>query len=83
MPTQSKISTNMLRPASASTRLTALTMLTLCLTGCEIAPSGPAICDATVALRTDHAAALFADGGQLSQRSGARLIATIDAGCGQ
>lgn len=44
--------------------------------------STSAICDGSLDLRTNHAAALYADGGPLSQRTGAALIATLDAGCG-
>jgi hypothetical protein len=44
--------------------------------------SGEAICGATDAARTEHAAALARDGGPLSLVTGARLIRLIDAGCG-
>jgi hypothetical protein len=40
-----------------------------------------AICDATTASRTDHAAALAADGGDRSVVTGALLIRQIDAAC--
>ena len=43
--------------------------------------STSAICDGSFDLRTDHAAALSQDGGPLSQRTGAALISTLDAGC--
>jgi hypothetical protein len=43
--------------------------------------SGEAICGATDAARTEHAAALADDGGPLSLVTGARLIRLIDAGC--
>ena len=49
--------------------------------GCVNAPSNSALCDGTAAARKTHAAALAADGGDLSVVSGARLIAMIDAGC--
>lgn len=48
---------------------------------CLNAASGNAICDATEAARSEHAAALSADGGDMSVVSGARLIRMIDAGC--
>jgi hypothetical protein len=40
-----------------------------------------AICDATDAQRTAHAAALAADGGDKSVVTGQALIATLDATC--
>jgi hypothetical protein len=40
-----------------------------------------AICDATDAPRTAHAAALAADGGDKSVVTGQALIATLDATC--
>ena len=43
--------------------------------------STSAICDGSFDLRTHHAAALSQDGGLLSQRTGAVLIAKLDAGC--
>lgn len=54
------------------------------LSGCMNAAStsGPAICDGSHGLRTDHAAALAQDGGPLSMQTGAALIGTLDAGCG-
>lgn len=55
----------------------------LLIAGCATAPSDSAICDGTAQPRTDHAAALVADGGPLSKISGARLIRLIDAGCGE
>jgi hypothetical protein len=56
-------------------------MLTLPVTGCVSVASGDAICGATDAARTEHAAALAHDGGPLSLVTGARLIRLIDAGC--
>ena len=38
-------------------------------------------CIGAADLLTHHAAALFTDGGPTSQQTGARIIATIDAGC--
>lgn len=59
-----------------------LAMMTL-LSGCvSVGANSEAICDGSQELRTNHAAALATDGGPLSQRTGATLIATIDAGCG-
>lgn len=52
-----------------------------CATGCVNAVSSNAICDATSAIRTEHAAALAADGGDKSVVTGARLIAMIDGAC--
>ena len=51
--------------------------------GCTsaVSTSAPAICDGSLDLRTDHAAALSQDGGPLSQRTGAALISALDAGC--
>lgn len=43
--------------------------------------STSAICNGSLDLRTDHAAALSQDGGPLSQGTGAELIIAIDAGC--
>ena len=57
-------------------------MLTLPVLGCGNAVSQTAICDGTKAARTDHAAALAQDGGDLSVVTGANLIRMIDAGCG-
>jgi hypothetical protein len=56
-------------------------MLTLPASGCVSVVSGDAICGATDAARTEHAAALAHDGGHLSVVTGARLIRLIDAGC--
>jgi hypothetical protein len=41
-----------------------------------------AICDGTLRLRDAHADALIEDGGQKSIKTGAALIASLDAGCG-
>ena len=64
------------------TRLAACLMLTLPVSGCLNAASDRAICDGTVSSRRDHAAALAADGGDLSVLTGANLISQIDAACG-
>lgn len=63
-------------------RLAACLMLTLPVLGCATAANKAAICDGTKAARTDHAAALAQDGGDLSVVTGSHLIAMIDAGCG-
>lgn len=49
--------------------------------GCANVSSPNAICDGTVALRSAHADALIEDGGDQSVRTGAALIAALDAGC--
>jgi hypothetical protein len=57
--------------------------MTLMLLGasCTSVVSGNAICDATAASRTAHAAALAEDGGDRSVITGAYLIRQIDAAC--
>jgi len=45
------------------------------------AASTSAICDGSLDLRTNHAAALSQDGGPLSQKTGAALIGSLDVGC--
>lgn len=60
-----------------------LLMPLLLLNGCGTAQSTSAICDGTAQSRTNHAAALAADGGPMSLVTGALLIQQIDAGCGQ
>ena len=72
----------MSKHASAWTRLLVCLTLTLPASGCVSVASGEAICGATEAARTEHAAALADDGGPLSLVTGARLIRLIDAGCG-
>jgi hypothetical protein len=49
--------------------------------GCMSVANDSAICDATDAPRTAHAAALAADGGDKSVVTGQALIATLDATC--
>lgn len=49
--------------------------------GCANVVNNNAICDGTAATRTEHAAALAADGGNKSVVTGARLIAMIDGAC--
>jgi hypothetical protein len=53
----------------------------LAASGCVHAVSGDALCDATSASRTAHAAALAEDGGDRSVITGAYLIRQIDAAC--
>jgi hypothetical protein len=48
----------------------------------KIEASTDAICAGTEAARTEHAAALAHDGGDLSVITGAHLIRLVDAGCG-
>ena len=71
----------MLTQPNGWTRWATCLTLTLLVSGCATAPSSSAICDGTVQSRTDHAAALAADGGPLSLVTGAFLIQQIDAGC--
>ncbi len=49
--------------------------------GCGSVASDRAVCDGTETARSDHAAALAQDGGDLSVVTGAHLIQLIDAGC--
>lgn len=72
----------MLKRASAWTILGACLMLMLPGCSSKIAANESAICDGTEAARTDHAAALAQDGGDLSVVTGATLIQKIDAACG-
>lgn len=53
----------------------------MALTTCMSAsPSG--ICDGTLRLRDAHTTALLEDGGKQSVKSGAALISSLDAACG-
>lgn len=56
--------------------------LTSIVSGCGTVVADSAICAGTDRLRTQHAAALAEDGGPKSVATGRRLIATLDAGCG-
>lgn len=56
-------------------------ILTLPVAGCVSVASGPAICDGSARLRSDHAQALAEDGGPRSVVTGAALIRALDAGC--
>ena len=51
--------------------------------GCTTLPSDAAICSGTVQMRKDHARALLQDGGEISQRTGERLLTGIKAGCAE
>jgi len=75
-----KTSMNTSTRASGWMKPMALLMLTSS-GGCMSVASTSAICDESFDLRTHHAAALSQDGGLLSQRTGAALIAKLDAGC--
>jgi hypothetical protein len=55
--------------------------LPFCAIGCVNVASTNAICDSTDAQRTAHAAALAADGGDMSVVTGQALIATLDSTC--
>ncbi len=63
--------------------MAAIMSMLLVAAACTSAANPVAICDGSSRLRTDHAAALAADGGDRSVVTGARLIAAIDAGCQQ
>jgi hypothetical protein len=63
-------------------RLVMTLALITSVSGCWRGAASPeAICDGTEISRTEHAAALVADGGPRSVATGARLIRQIDAGC--
>ena len=57
-------------------------MLTMLAAGC-VSVSPAAVCDGTAQARTDHAAALAVSPDDRAVVTGARLIALIDAGCGE
>lgn len=61
-------------------RATPLLIVSGCF-GAGLPMSSAPICEGTADLRTEHAAALAADGGERSVVTGRRLIQTIDAGC--
>lgn len=58
-------------------------MLTPLVSGCVTATQGnlDALCAGTRAARSEHAAALVADGGPRSVVTGDRLIRQVDAAC--
>ena len=58
-------------------------ILTLPVAGCLNGPSDSALCNGTRQARTDHAAALVADGGPRSLVTGQALISRMDAGCNE
>lgn len=63
---------------------TLLFLTTMLMTGCASVPrNDSAICDGTVLTRQAHAGALVDDGGRSSKRTGAQLIAAIDAACSE
>ena len=51
------------------------------LSGC-MTVSANAVCDGSARLRDAHTVALLEDGGKQSVKTGAALIASIDAACG-
>ena len=64
------------------TGLSLMILLSGCVSGPDHVPlTTRPICDGTANLRPAHAAALVKDGGPVSQRTGAALIAAVDAGC--
>lgn len=50
--------------------------------GSCVSVSQSAICDGTLRLRDAHTTALLEDGGKQSVKSGAALISSLDAACG-
>ena len=63
-------------------KLGACLMLTLPVLGCVNAPSDSALCDGTESARAAHAEALASEASDAAVITGARLIALLDAGCG-
>ena len=63
-------------------KLGACLMLTLPVLGCVNAPSDNALCDGTQSARAAHAEALASEASDAAVITGARLIALLDAGCG-
>lgn len=51
-------------------------------TGCTAATDTNALCGGSADARNAHTAALLADGGDQSVLTGARLLALLDAACG-
>ena len=70
-------SMSMLKRASGWMLLTPVMALTSCLSA-----NPNAICDGTLRLRDAHTTALLEDGGKQSVKSGAALISSLDAACG-
>lgn len=56
-------------------------MLMMTSAGCASAPKPIAVCDGTQTARSDHAAALVADGAPMARSTGRTLIALVDEGC--
>ena len=73
----------MQRNGSRMKAFACLMMLPLLVTACAPVPSGDAVCTGTLRARAEHAAALVADGGDMSVVTGDRLIRMIEAGCGE
>jgi hypothetical protein len=65
-----------------SCRKLALTSIVFALSGCVNAPSDNALCDGTQSARAAHAEALASEASDAAVITGARLIALLDAGCG-
>ncbi len=63
-------------------KLGACLMLTLPGCGSQNAPSDNALCDGTQSARAAHAEALASEASDAAVITGARLIALLDAGCG-
>jgi len=55
--------------------------VTILLTGC-VNGQNAAICDGSSAARDAHTIALLDDGGDRSLKTGAQLLALLDAACG-
>ena len=66
-----------------TTRLMPALGLTLILSGCVTGGSLEVLCQRTVALEADHAAALAATPDDAAVMTGQAYIATIAAGCGR
>lgn len=62
-------------------KICALAMISISVTGCVATVSSPAICANSLPDRKAHARALVVDGGPQSQRTGAVVLAKLDAGC--
>jgi pyrimidine deaminase RibD-like protein len=63
-------------------KLGACLMLTLPVLGCVNVANQSAICDGTQDARAAHAEALASEASDAAVITGARLIALLDAGCG-
>jgi hypothetical protein len=65
-----------------SCRKLALTSIIFALSGCVNVANQSAICDGTQDARAAHAEALASEASDAAVITGARLIALLDAGCG-